>query len=73
MVMREESDDRYVDEGKCTFKIDTCIVDDAKGTAICKFTKTCTGLNKQKNSHISLKKEGEKWLIDYLWSRDKFF
>jgi len=73
MVMRMETDEKYVDEGKCGFKIDTCLINDKKGTAICNFTKTCTLLKKPKKSHINLKKEGDKWLIDYLWGRDKFF
>jgi len=73
MVMKMESDEKYVDEGKCGFKIDTCLVDIANGTAICNFTKTCSGLKKPKKSHINLKKDGEKWLVDYIWSRDRFF
>ena len=73
MVMKMESDEKYVDEGKCGFKIDTCMVNISNGTAICYFTKTCSELKKPKKSHINLKKDGEKWLIDYLWTRDRFF
>ena len=71
--MKMESDEKYVNEGKCGFKIDTCSVNIKNGTAICFFTKTCSELKKPKTSHINLKKVGEKWLIDYLWKRDKYF
>lgn len=73
MVMKMETDGNYDDEGKCQFKVDTCLVDNSHGTAICKFTKTCTTIKKQKKSHINLKKVGEKWLVNYSWIRDKFF
>lgn len=48
MVMKIESDEKHVDEGKCGFKIDTCIINISNGTAICYFTKTCSGLKKPK-------------------------
>ena len=73
MVMKMETDEKYVNEGKCEFKIDTCSIDVKKETATCFFTKTCSELKKPKASHIKLIKVGEKWLIDYLWRRDKFF
>jgi len=46
--MKMESDEKYVDEGKCAFRIDTCLVNVSNGSAICYFTKTCTGIKKTK-------------------------
>ena len=72
MIKVMETDDNYVDEGKCTFAVDSCKINKDGITAICFYTKTCSALQKSKKSNLHLKKIGEKWLVDYIWRRDKF-
>jgi hypothetical protein len=72
MLKRMETDDNYVDEGKCSFKIDTCIVGEDKTTARCLYTKTCANLKKPLKHVLNLLFSDNKWLVDYLWRRDKF-
>lgn len=72
MLKKMMTDDDYVDEGTCSFKIDSCVVDKSKNTAKCFFTKTCSADNASKKNHINLKKVGEKWFVEYIYRRDKY-
>ena len=66
------TDDNYVDEGTCTFEIDSCVVDKSKITAKCYFTKTCSADTTPRKNHIKLKKIDEKWVVEYIYRRDKY-
>lgn len=72
MILKMETDESRVDEGKCEFQIDSVRVDAKTNIGKCYFTKTCTGLKKPHKNHIDLKKIGDKWLVEYVWKRDKF-
>jgi hypothetical protein len=72
MLKKMETDDNYVDEGKCSFKVDTCIIGEDKSTAECFYVKTCTALKKPVKHQLNLILQGNKWLVDYLWRRERF-
>lgn len=72
MLKKMMTDDDYVDEGTCTFEIDSCVVDKSKNTAKCYFTKTCSADTTPKKNHIKLKKVDEKWVVEYIYRRDKY-
>jgi hypothetical protein len=72
MIKTMETDDRYVDEGTCAFAIDSCKIGQDSLTALCHYTKTCTELKKPKKNKLYLKFISGKWLVEYLWRRDKY-
>lgn len=72
MLKKMMTDDNYVDEGTCTFKVDSCVVDKSRNTAKCYFTKTCSVDNVPRKNHLALKKVGEKWVVEYIYRRDKY-
>ena len=72
MLRVMETDDKYVDEGKCTFVIDSCKINKDGVTAECFYTKTCSTVTKPKKHKVYLKLVGEKWLVEYMWRRDKY-
>jgi hypothetical protein len=72
MIKVMETDEKYVDEGTCSFVIDTCIIEKDGLTAICNYTKTCTALKKPKTNKLHLKLIDNKWYVEYLWRRDKY-
>jgi len=72
MIKVMETSDKYVDEGTCTFVIDSCKINKDSVNAECFYSKTCSALTKAKKHKLYLKLTGEKWLVNYLWKRDKF-
>lgn len=73
MIKKMMTDDNYVEEGTCSFVIDSCVIDKSQKTAKCFFTKTCSADSKPKKNHIDLKKLDEnKWLVEYIYRRDKY-
>ncbi len=72
MLKKMMTDDDYIDEGECTFKVDSCIVDPVKNIAKCYFTKSCSADSSPKKNHVNLKKVDNKWLVDYVYKRDKY-
>jgi hypothetical protein len=72
MIKTMETDDRYVDEGTCSFVIDSCAIGKDGLTAICYYTKTCTELKKAKKNKLHLKLIDNKWVVEYIWRRDKY-
>ncbi|MCL4551414.1 MAG: hypothetical protein M1495_22935 [Bacteroidetes bacterium] len=72
MLKKMMTDEDYVDEGTCTFEIDSCVVDKSQKTAKCYFTKTCSADTTPKKNHLDLKKVDEKWVVEYIYRRDKY-
>lgn len=66
------TDENYVDEGTCTFKIDSCKTELKTNIAKCYFTKTCSAIGGSKKNHLNLKKVDNKWLVEYIYRRDKY-
>ena len=72
MFKKMDTDDNYVDEGKCTVKIDTCIIGKDKNTAQCFYTKTCSGLKKPAKHVLNLVLQNGRWYVEYIWKRDRY-
>ena len=72
MIKTMETDDRYVDEGTCSFVVDSCKIEKDSTTAICFYTKTCSAVKKPKHNKLHLKLSDNKWLVEYLWRRDRY-
>ena len=67
--MDEES--TITDDTKCTFTLDKFELDKDGITGKYYYTKNCPDATPKKN-HIDMKKVGDKWLVEYLYRRDKF-
>lgn len=60
------------DESKCTFTLDKFELGKDSVTAKYHFTKTCPGKSKPVKNHLNMKKIDDKWLVEYIYRRDKF-
>jgi ribosome-binding factor A len=65
-------DDSYIEEGNCTFKIDSVKISKDLKSAKCFYTKTCSKVNKPINNHLDMIKSNDKWLVEYIYKRDKY-
>ncbi|MEW6702481.1 MAG: hypothetical protein AB1298_07165 [Bacteroidota bacterium] len=60
------------DESSCSFTIDSFKIDPNQNTGKCYYTKICPWSEKPKKNHLIMKKIGDKWLVEYIYRRDKF-
>lgn len=65
-------DDNYTEEGTCTFTIDSLKIAPDQKTGKCFYTKKCTLIAKPIANHLDLIKVDEKWLVEYIYKRDKY-
>lgn len=72
MIKKMDDEGIISDESACTFTLDKFEVEKDKITAKYYYTKTCPGQKKPKKNHIDMKKIGDKWLVEYIYRRDKF-
>lgn len=72
MLKKMDEEANITDESNCTFTLDKFELDKDNVSAKYYFTKTCPGQAKPKKNHLDMKKVGEKWLIEYIYRRDKF-
>ena len=56
----------------CTCKIDSCHVDITGNIAKCYYSKVCKNDKYNKKGFLTMIKTGNKWLVEYLWKRDKY-
>lgn len=71
MLKKMDEEAEILDESKCTFTLDKFDPDKDGMTAKYYFTKKCPD-TKPKQKYLNMKKVGEKWLIEYIYRRDKF-
>jgi hypothetical protein len=71
MIKKIDEMDKVFDESKCTFTIEKFELDKDNTAGKIYYTKGCPDQKPVKN-HITMKKVGEKWLVEYLYRRDKF-
>ena len=71
MIKKIDELDKVYDESKCTFTIEKFELDKNNTTGKVYYTKECPGQKPIKN-HVTMKKVGEKWLVEYIYRRDKF-
>jgi len=72
MMTKMALDDVTQEEGKCTATIDSIKIDDSKIKGVIFFTKKCSANDKGEKRKLNIMKTGEKWLIDYVFKRDKY-
>jgi hypothetical protein len=72
MLKKMDEEGNINDESKCTFTLDKFEIEKDNVTAKYYYTKTCPGKDKLKKNHLDMKKVGDKWLIEYIYRRDKF-
>lgn len=72
MIRKMDEQDNVTDDSKCTFTLDKFEPEKDNLSGEYFYTKTCPGTEKPKKYHITLKKVGEKWLVEYIYRRDKF-
>ncbi len=71
MIKKMDEEDTITDESKCTFTLDKFELDKDGTTGKYYYTKICPDAKPKKN-HLDMKKIGEKWLVEYIYRRDKF-
>ena len=71
LIKKMDELDKPSDESKCTFTIDKVEIDKNSATGKVYYTKECPDQKPFKN-HINMKKVGDKWLVEYIYKRDKF-
>ena len=72
MMQKMALDDVTIEEGKCIAVVDSVAIDASKAKGIIYFTKTCTGVEKPEKKKLNCIKVAEKWLVDYVFKRDKY-
>lgn len=74
IMMRKMAMDDVTDEsGKCKFTVDSVKIDTKPTTGKVYFTKICTGNDKPVINHVDVIKLEDKWYVDYVFKRDKYF
>jgi hypothetical protein len=72
MIRKMDEQDSVTDDSKCTFTLDKFELDKDNLSGKYFYTKTCPGEDKPKKNHVDMKKIGDKWLVEYIYKRDKF-
>jgi len=71
MIKKMDEEGTITDDSKCTFTLDKLELNKDSTAGKYYFTKICPGIKPQKN-HVDMKKMGEKWMVEYIYKRDKF-
>jgi hypothetical protein len=71
MIKKMDEESTITDDTKCTFTFDKFELDKNGSTGKYYYEKTCPDAKPKKN-HVDMKKVGEKWLVEYIYRRDKF-
>ena len=56
----------------CKYTVDSCKIDPSGKSAKCFFRKLCTDVSMYNEGFLTLKKIENKWLVEYLYKRDKY-
>ena len=73
MMRKMALDDVTEETGKCNFIIDSVKFDSKQTTGKVFFTKICAGNEKPVINHVDVIKQEDKWFVDYVFKRDKYF
>ncbi len=71
MIRKMDEQDNVTDDTKCSFTIDKFELEKDGVTGKIYYTKNCPNVPAKKN-HIDMKKVKDKWLVEYIFKRDKF-
>ncbi|MHB8905972.1 MAG: hypothetical protein ACYC4T_06185 [Melioribacteraceae bacterium] len=72
MIRKMDEQDNVTDDSKCTFTLDKFELDKDNLSGKYFYTKTCPGEEKPHKNRITMKKIGDRWLVEYIYKRDKF-
>lgn len=72
MIKKMDEEGIINDESECTFTLDKFEIEKDNVTAKFYYTKTCPGQSKPKKNQLDMKKIGDKWLVEYIYRRNKF-
>ncbi len=72
MMQKMALDDITMEEGKCTAVIDNVVIEPSNTKGQVFFTKTCTGFDKPVKKKLELVKVEDKWLVEYIFKRDRY-
>ena len=74
IMMRKMAMDDVTDEsGKCKISVDSVKIDANQTNGRVFFTKVCTGNSKPVINHVDVIKIENKWYVEYIFKRDKYF
>ena len=72
MIKKLDEQDTNTDETKCSIVIDKVELDKDGNSGKVYYTKACPDKQKPKKNHVDVKKINGKWLVEYIYKRDKF-
>lgn len=71
MMTKMALDDISIEEGSCHAIVDSVVLYNAqKGTIY--FSKKCSSIDKAQLKKLDIIRKDDKWLVDYLFKRDKY-
>ncbi len=72
LLMQMVKNDIPLVNDKCKYVIDSCKIDNERNLAECYYNKFCEDAKSIKKGIITLKKINDRWLVEYIWMRDKY-
>lgn len=72
MIRKLDEQAEITDESKCTFTLDKFELNKDQLSGKYFYTKSCPNYTKPVKNNITLKKIDDKWLVEYIFRRDKF-
>ncbi|MDF1612999.1 MAG: hypothetical protein AB1695_07555 [Stygiobacter sp.] len=72
MMTKMALDDVTQEEGKCVATVDSVKIDDSKIKGTIYFTKKCSASDKGEKKKLNIIKVDDKWLVEYVFKRDKY-
>lgn len=72
MMQKMALDDVTIEEGKCKAVIDNVVIDPSGIKGQVYYTKTCSITDKPEKKKIEMVRINGKWLVDYVFRRDKY-
>ncbi|MCX7876534.1 MAG: hypothetical protein N2321_10265 [Melioribacteraceae bacterium] len=72
MMTKMALDDVTQEEGKCVATVDSIKIDNSQVKGTIFFTKKCSATDKGEKKKLNIVKIDEKWLVDYVFKRDKY-
>lgn len=72
MMQKMALDDVTIEEGKCKAVIDNVVIDPSGIKGQVYYTKTCSITDKPEKKKIEMVRIDGKWLVDYVFRRDKY-
>ncbi|MFA7421970.1 MAG: hypothetical protein WCZ90_19965 [Melioribacteraceae bacterium] len=72
LVKQMVMNDKPLKNENCKYLVDSCSVNQLEQIADCSFSKIYSDEKKNGKGHLILKLVEEKWLVEYIYKRDKY-